>query len=107
MQNFDTFYSAKCTSKCSWLSRGSIGGGMPSGPGGTVSAGLMYMFCIRMVGLMVGRLCNREQRSPCRHALPQQAQTSISDALLHKPKRSPCKQFTGRKTQQKGLRTRS
>ncbi len=44
-------------------------GGMPSGPGGTVSAGLMYMFCIRIVGLMVGRLCSREQRSPCRHAL--------------------------------------
>ena len=44
-------------------------GGMPSGPGGTVSAGLMYMFCIRIVGLMVGRLCSREQRSPCRQAL--------------------------------------
>jgi len=57
------------TSKCSWLSRGSMFGGMPSGPGGTVSAGLMYMFCIRIVGLMVGRLCSREQRSPCRHAL--------------------------------------
>ena len=31
--------------------------------------GFWYMLCSRMVGLMVGRLCSREQRSPWRQAL--------------------------------------
>ena len=80
---------------------------MPSGPGGTVSAGLMYIFCIRMVGLMVGRLCSREQRSPCRHALPQQGHIIIPDALLRQPKRSVARKDKVNTAQQKGLRTRS
>ncbi len=57
------------TSKCSWLTRGSTAGGRPSGPGGMLIAGFWYMFCSRMVWLMVGLLWIREHRSPCRQAL--------------------------------------
>ena len=43
--------------------------GRPSGPRGAFRMGFWYMLCSRMVGLMVGRLCRREQRSPWRQAL--------------------------------------
>ena len=43
--------------------------GRPSGPMGALRAGFWYMFCISSVGLIVGRLWMREQRSPWRQAL--------------------------------------
>ena len=67
-QDHNSANNMQRTSKCSWLLRGSTGMGRPSGPGGAFRAGFWYMFCISRVGLMVGRLCRREHRSPCRHA---------------------------------------
>ena len=57
------------TSKNSCTFLGSTGMGRPSGPSGAFRMGFWYMLCSRMVGLMVGRLCRREQRSPWRQAL--------------------------------------
>lgn len=61
--------SQQRTSKCSCSLRGSTRAGMPSGPGTALTIGFWYMFWKSSVGLMVGLLCMREHRSPCRQAL--------------------------------------